>query len=70
MVCATAYRLIALAVCYPDGTVISLPILQWVMPGAVQWSIRVTRWWIMLMVSLLSATLTQSHVQNAAGRGG
>ncbi|AWF32637.1 hypothetical protein CSC19_1124 [Enterobacter hormaechei] len=40
------------------------------MPGAVQWSIRVTRWWIMLMVSLLSVTLIQRNEQNAVERGG
>ncbi|GFZ55176.1 hypothetical protein ENTKAS01_27000 [Enterobacter sp. AS-1] len=56
--------------CYLDGTVISLPILQWVMPGAVQWSIRVTRWWTTLTANRLSITLTQRLEQNAAGRGG
>ncbi|CAH3633789.1 Uncharacterised protein [Enterobacter hormaechei] len=37
---------------------------------AALWFIRVTRWWTMQMVSLLSATLTQRLEQNAAGRGG
>ncbi|CAM6252777.1 hypothetical protein ENINCK431B_04035 [Enterobacter intestinihominis] len=41
-----------------------------VMPMAGLWFIRVTRWWIMLMVSLLRVTLTQRHVQNADERGG
>ncbi|VUF54010.1 hypothetical protein [Escherichia phage Fraca] len=53
-----------------DGTAASPPITLWVMPGAVQWSIRVTRWWIMLMVSLLSVTLIQRNEQNAVERGG
>jgi len=41
-----------------------------VMLMAALWSIRVTRWLIMLMVNRLSVTLTLHHVQNADGRGG
>jgi len=52
-----------------DGTEASLPIMPLVMPMAGLWFIRVTRWWIMLMVSLLSVTLTQRHGQNADERG-
>ena len=43
--------------------------MQWVMLGAVQWSIRVIRWWIMQMVNRLNVILTQYHVQNAVELG-
>ncbi len=45
-------------------------IMPWVMPGAVQWSIRVTRWWTMQTLNQSSVILTQHHEQNAAGHGG
>ncbi|MDU1296966.1 MAG: hypothetical protein E6973_13960, partial [Enterobacter hormaechei] len=52
-----------------DGTAASLPIMPLVMLMAALWFIRVTRWWIMRMVCLLSVTLIQRNEQNAVERG-
>ena len=64
-----AYPLSILNEFFLDGTAASLLIMPLVMLMAAQWFIRVTRWWIMRMVCLLSVTLILRNEQNAAERG-
>jgi hypothetical protein len=70
MECATAYRLKASAVFYLNGTVVSLPIMPWVMLMVALSSIHAGRLSIMQMVNQLSVTLMQHRAQNADAHGG